>query len=218
MGSSVQECALLVELFDSSMVGGDDVVLLGSAIVTGPQLRDLTRRLTATEVDLTAQQLMKMRSRSALGVVGSGQRTIAPPVSVVAVASLQLLRPDDPSSGEASIRDDHSFARLLPLLELLSFIFIRSHTSHPSLLTSIHASCSMTSSTIRVSNALDRVVSRAFEAAYSAAPETVLLDVCAVEELIQSDLLDNWYVLIPRLALLFLFLDTYSSCSSSAAQ
>ena len=43
---------------------------------------------------------------------------------------------------------------------------------------------------------MERVVCGAFEAAYSASPERdlLVLDVCAVEQLVRSELLTDWFV------------------------
>jgi len=115
MGSHLQECILLLELYQSSTASGRDApMLLGSAIVTGSQLRDLIRPSTST-ADLwvhlisasdpsTAMAKGRQRLTSSMGVVGPA------PISAV---SLQLRRSgdhDSSSSSSSSSPDDQSLS------------------------------------------------------------------------------------------------------------
>jgi len=111
MGSHLQECILLLELYLSSTAAP---MLLGSAIVTGSQLRDLIRPSTST-ADLwvhlisasdssTTMAKGRQRLTSSMGAVGPA------PISVV---SLQLRRSgdhDSSSSSSSSSPDDQSLS------------------------------------------------------------------------------------------------------------
>jgi hypothetical protein len=111
MGSHLQEGILLLELYQSSTAAP---MLLGSAIVTGSQLRDLSRPSTST-TDLwvhlisasdpsTAMAKGRQRLTSSMGAVGPA------PISAV---SLQLRRSGDhdpSSSSSSSSLDDQSLS------------------------------------------------------------------------------------------------------------
>lgn len=111
MGSHLQECILLLELYQSSAAPGGDALLLGAATVTGSQLRDLTRPSTSASSAMV--HLISAMAKGRQRPTSSSERKTA---GVVSVVSLQLRRSGDhdpfsSSSSSASLSpDDHSLS------------------------------------------------------------------------------------------------------------
>ena len=120
MGSHLQECILLLELYQSSTASGRDaLMLLGSATVNGSQLRDLIRPSTLT-ADLWVHLISASTDPSTdpSTALAKGRQRLTPSMGVVGPApisavSLQLRRSGDhdpSSSSSSSSPDDQSLS------------------------------------------------------------------------------------------------------------